>query len=353
LNILIVPDRLDTRGGLETHVTSLAKEWCIKSMKNNVLIYANAISTKFKKELLGCSLISGWSDKSTNYVINEFKPDIIIAHPFSGLDLGFKISEKVDGSKLFSVMHGDYSTGLTEKIINKSEKVICVSKTAYNAVKNIVPLDKLSIIYNGINTKQFYPTQPSKLIIKKLNLKQNRKTIVIVSRLQDAKEIPIKQLLQISPDLAKKVKGLNIIIIGGGTALDEIKSIAKEKNDYLNLEVKVLGEQSNIRSYLNLADVVLGCDRVALEAILCKKNVFYMGLPKWKGLIKFHNFKELLFSKEGFVDYTDGELTSHMLWMLLHQEDIKPFTEGLYENIKELCDIKKVAKSYLNLFNSN
>lgn len=353
MKILVIPDRLEIRGGLETHVATLAKEWAKKGKSNEVLIYSNAISSEFKKELGGtCSLISGWSNDKTNYVVKEFKPDVIMAHPFSGIQVGINICSKLEGCKLYVTMHGDYTTGLTKEYISKIEKVVCVSNTAYEAVKCIVPEDKLRIIYNGIDSKDFFSTKPSPIVRNKLGLINKNKTIVAITRLSDGKELPIKQLLKIIPDLANKVLGLNLVIVGGGVCLDEIKSEVEKIRKSPNLRIAVTGEVSNVRSYMNLADVVLGCDRVAIEALMCNKKVFYMGLPMWKGLVKNDNFKELIFSKKGFNNYSDDELTLHLLWMLKHEKEIEEHVDKLQYEIKNLCELKNVSEAYLKMFHN-
>lgn len=350
MNILIVPDRMEIRGGLETHVISLAQEWSKKNKGHKVLVYSNAISPEIRKELAGCSLYSGWNDKSTKYMINEFKPDIIVAHPFSGIDLGYKIYKQVKDSKLFPVMHGDYSTGLTNEIVEAATEVICVSKTAFQAVKYKCPIEKISLIYNGINTKDFYPTKPSKIIAKKVGISQEYMTIVAVSRLDDGKEKAVYQLLNVAKELSKRIGGLNIVIVGGGSHYEAIKKKADELDGQEWLNVKAIGEQQAVRSYINLADIVLGCDRVALEAILCKKNVFYMGLSSWKGLIKNDNFNDLIFSKTGFVEYTNEQLILHLTWMLLQKPTINKETDKLFNKINHLCNLERVAQSYMDKF---
>lgn len=350
MKILVIPDRLEVRGGLETHVVSLAKEWNKKSKNNELMIYSNAINREFQNELKGCNLISGWSKEHDNYIIKRFKPDIIVAHPFSGIDVGYRIIKKLKNSKLFVTMHGNYKAGLKVEYLDKITKVICVSNTAYDAVKEIVPKNKLEIIYNGINTKDFYPTQASQILLKKLKHNKRYKTLVAITRLDDGKEIPVKQLLEILPALANKINGLNCVIVGGGNHLEEIKKISNRFKNEHDLILNVVGEVNNIRTYINLADLVLGCDRVALESLLCKKNVFYMGLPKWKGLIKNDNFKELIFTTNGYFDCTNIELINHLNWMLSYKEEINIHTDKLFDEINRLCSLNNVSNRYLELF---
>jgi glycosyltransferase involved in cell wall biosynthesis len=353
MRILIIPDRLEVRGGLETHVVTLAKEWAKKTDGNEVMIYANAISREYQNKLSSCSLVSGWNNDKENYILKNFKPDIIIAHPFSGIEIGYNMVSKLEGCKLFVTMHGNYVTGLQKEYLDKITKVICVSETAYNAVKTIVPIEKLEVIYNGINTKDFFPTKPSNALMSKMGILKKYKTISIITRLDDGKQQPVKQLLEIIPDLANRVRGLNCVIVGGGTYLDEIKDTCSKFRKSPNLKLKVVGEVDVIRSYINIADIVLGCDRVALEAILCKKNVFYMGQFKWKGLVKTENYKELLFSNEGYVSYTNEELLNHMVWMLERKKEIEPYTDDLFANINDLCSLTNIANRYIDIFNNN
>ena len=348
MKILIVCDRLEIRGGLETHVATLAKAW---AKKDDVLVYANAISKKYQLDLASCSLLNGYSDKHDDYIIDNYKPDIIIGHPFSGIDLATKLLAKLDNAKMYSVMHGDYTTGLSKEAISNTKKVICVSHTAYIANRKIVPEDKLKIIYNGVNIKDFYPTKKHMVLNKNLGFNNRFKTIVAITRLQDGKEIPVKQLLQILTPLANRLAGLNVAIVGGGSQLDLIKELAEQVPKSPNLNLQITGEKNNVRSYMNLADIVLGCDRVAIESILCNKNVFYMGLGQWKGLIKNDNYNDLIFTKNGFEDYTNDELVRHLTWMLMHKKEIDKYTNKLMEIITNICDNKIVAQKYIDTFN--
>lgn len=345
MRILVIPDRLEICRGMEQSVSSLAKEW---AKNHEVLIYSNAIGTAYQKELKACSLISGWKEVNDEYVIEKFKPDVIVAHPFSGISLGYRLREKI-GCKLFVVMHNASSIGLCKEHIDKIEKVIAVSTIAKNAIRYIVPKEKLEVIFNGINTKQFYPTKKGTVLQRKLGIITDYHTIAAITRLSDGKEKPLEQLIRIAPNLAQKLNGINLLICGDGHFKNDLIKLSEKFTDN-KLNLIFTGEVKNIRSYMNLSDLVLASDRTALEAILCNKKVFYMGQYKWKSLIRNNNYIDLIFNTTGQQIYTNEELTEQLTWMLLKDEELESQLNGLFENVTDECEISNVAKKYLNIF---
>lgn len=344
MKILIVADRLEILGGLETHVTTIARQLA-EYKENKVTIYTNAISLRFRELLRNVEIIEGFNKKNTSSLATTYKPDIIHGHPFTGIGIAYEIATKCK-ARLFITMHGDYSTGLTKEYIEKAEKVIFVSNTAFEACKSLVPANKCEIIHNPIDTDVFKKKGKSRNLLKLINKEYS--TIVVSSRVDDGKEIPMMQLARILPELADKVTGLNIIFIGAGSKLDDLKAALDHIQS--NLNIFVLGEVSDVSSYLNIADLVLACDRCAIEALLCEKTVFYMGLGRWKSLITNDNYDQHLFSKENFADYTDGELIKHLTWMLVQKTTVGNATNKLSARMKELCGNDVVCEKYNNLY---
>lgn len=345
MKILIVADRLEILGGLETHVTTIARQLA-EYENNKVTIYTNAISLRFRELLRNVEIIEGFNKKNTNSLATTYKPDIIHGHPFTGIGIAYEIATKCK-AKLFITMHGDYSTGLTKEYVSKAEKVIFVSTTAFEACKKLVPANKCEMIHNPIDTDVFRKKAKSKNILKMINKEQL--TIVVSSRIDDGKEIPMMQLARILPVLADRVNGLNVIFIGSGSKIDDLKAATNHIQS--NLNIFILGEVSDVSGYLNIADLVLACDRCAIEALLCEKIVFYMGLGKWKSLITNDNYEQHLFSKDNFADYTDEELINHLAWMLIQKFTVKNNTNTLHEKMKELCGSDVVCEKHIDLYN--
>jgi glycosyltransferase involved in cell wall biosynthesis len=245
-------------------------------------------------------------------------------------------------------MHGNNMSGLTSEIVRDCKKIIFINEVAKNTCQGLVPEDKGIIIPNPVDATKFKAKPVRTKKIQNL-LNRDFKTIVVPSRVDDGKEIPMFQLVRILPDLAERIGGLNVIFLGDGNKLPELAETAyKLQTKKLNLNF--IGQAEDVYNYINVADLVLACDRCAIEALLCKKIVFYMGQSKWKQLIQNENYYQALFTDQGYADYSDSDLLSHLTWMLAQAETVKLHTDKVYENVKELCDSEKVKEKIYELY---
>jgi glycosyltransferase involved in cell wall biosynthesis len=200
-----------------------------------------------------------------------------------------------------------------------------------------------------MDTNKFKKKNKVRKLVKLIN--PDYKTIVLISRIDDGKEIPMFQLMKILPDLVDRLKGLNILVVGSGKKLPELEKLSNSITPPLkNLNLNFVGEVTNVPDYLSLADLVLACDRAAIEGILCEKIVFYMGLGKWKSLISDDNFEELLFTPGGFAEYSDVELANHLTWMLTQQELVKEKTKMLSDKLREICAVEYITDQLLSVY---
>jgi glycosyltransferase involved in cell wall biosynthesis len=345
LKILIIADRLLDYKGLENNIISMSKIW---SKNNELLVYTDKINGFLLKEFRSINLISGWKDSNNEYIINSFKPDIILNYSLINTEIATKIKYKISVAKLFTIVHRETDFIFTESYCELNERFISLSDSIKNAIKGKVPFEKIKIIYPGINMKDFYPTKKGLVLQKKLEVCSYWYTIIVVKNLDNDSET-LKQLIEVAPTLAERVDGLNLIICGNGNKLGDYKKIAKEVNSN-KLKIIFTGQVKNMRSHINLTDLVLGDTRVAIEAILCNKKVFFMANNKWKGLVQNNNFKEILFTNKGLTNYSNEELTKHLTWMLVREADLEIYLSDLMEKVTDICDNEIVAKEYLKLF---
>ena len=135
------------------------------------------------------------------------------------------------------------------------------------------PLDKMKIIYLGINPDDYREVNHSSLT----NVDKTRMKIVFIGRLEY-----FKGALQI-PFLAKALKGYGLdfilSVIGEGPLLDECKGLVSELN--LQEHIRFLGWQSNVAEILQKSDALVSlslCDEsfgfVPLEALASGLPVF-------------------------------------------------------------------------------
>lgn len=347
MKILYTVDLLTTYGGVEMHVLNLANEM---SKKHKVTVYVNKI-TKYLKEMFNkdITIIVGFERENINKVC-KMKFDAVHANPFTAFGIGSEIAEK-SKAKLFLTIHGNYTVTIPPKTARNINKVICISESAMALNKANIPQNKGIVLYNPIDTNKF----KTKIIKQKSLLSlinPDYKTIVIPSRMSDAKEKPMFQLLRILPDLVNRLGiGLNVLFVGSGTYKNDLEKAA-DKLDESKLNIRFIGEVADIYNYINLADLVLACDRAAIEALLCEKIVFYMGQNTFKALIENVNYKDLLFSQKGFKNYPDSELKLHLQWMLTQETLLKEKTNMLKEKLIKECGLSSVTKKLEELYSA-
>lgn len=200
-------------------------------------------------------------------------------------------------------------------------------------VKNILlnticSKNKIKILYNSIDINKFTSPKPLNLPI---NLK--RKNIVIISRLEDNKEIPIRQILKISDKL-----NYNIIIVGGGLAESEFREISTNKEN-----VYIMGSVDNTQDYMSIADLCLCSARTAIEAIVSGKNVIQSGIGKFGDFVTLKNYKDTVFNYNRYRDYTNKELID-----LIEFAIKQPINKDLQNIIKEKCNVENFINTLEN-----
>lgn len=352
--ILIVTDRQDTLGGLETHVLLQANE--LQKRGHKVTIYTNAIAD-FMKSLFHKDIeyITPWGHNPLEDIGGKTF-DIVHSHPFGAITRGVEIANELN-IPFVVTMHGLYNFGfdnsvLGQKVKNKIKKVLAVDNAVYNILKNSknCPHEKLMMLPNGIDVDKFKAVSPNQKLFNKLKLNKKYKTLAIITRYDDSKEIPVLQLIKCLPKLSERLGGLNVVFVGGGQQLGKIEN-ATNKIKCKNLNIVITGVVENVEKYINLADFICASAKTAIETISCNKNVFQMGIGKWGCLIDKNNYQSTLFDISYYTDYTDEELTNHIYWCLVQTDSIKQVTSGLCEIIRNLCDSNKIIDELEKIYN--
>lgn len=343
--ILIISDRLENFGGLETHILTQANE--LQKRGHKITIYTNAITDSMKSLFhKDIECITPWGENPLDDIGSKTF-DIVHSHPFLSITRGLEISTKLNIPFIIT-MHGLYNFGfdnsaLGQKVKNKVKKVLTVDNAVYNILKGSVncPNEKLSMLTNGIDVNKFKYAPPDQKLFNKLKLNKKYKTLVVVTRYDDSKEIPALQLAKCLPKLSERLGGLNVICVGGGKQLYKIED-AVNKIKYENLNIAITGSVTDVEKYMNLADFICASARTAIEAVSCNKDVFQMGIGKWGCLIDKNNYQSTLFDITHYTDYTDEQLINHMYWCLVQTDSIKYATNGVCEIIRDLCDSNKI-----------
>jgi glycosyltransferase involved in cell wall biosynthesis len=345
MNILYVVDMLKVLGGCELYTMTLATEM---SRTNKVYILTNHFNYDFGKLLPGIEVLIGFKEENYKKLENK-NIDAIHSSPFTAIQVGDELSKRYN-AKHFITMRSNNTTGLTQEIVDGCSKIIFINEIAQKACSTLNINDKGIIIPNPIDINKFKPKIIKLKKIKSL-LNKDYKTIIVSSRMDNGKEIPMFQLMNILPKLVDKIGGLNVIFLGEGSKLFDLMNKVNLNN--LDLNIQFPGEVEDIYNYLNVADLVLACNRSAIEALLCEKIVFYMGKSYWKQLISNDNYYKLLFTDQGYEDYSDEDLIDHLTKILTQVDTLKESTNLLSDKMKELCDSKIIKEKIKELYIEN
>lgn len=176
------------------------------------------------------------------------------------------------------------------KIIAITPKVAEFTQKEYNIEKS-----KYEIVHNGIDFNIYNNENP--------NYEGEIKKAVIISRFYNEKINTILEGIEIFNKLLETYPTAKLEIVGAGEEKARINKYLQELQiDYANNKeettVNFVGEQNNIITYLQDADLLLGVDRCALEGIAMKVPVVITGYSGIKGLITEKNIN--LSAEENF-----------------------------------------------------
>ena len=169
---------------------------------------------------------------------------------------------------------------------NHAYKVVSISKMAEEYVKNRynVDEDKMMVLHNSINLEKYKSTKDI----------DQRNSFILISRLSMDKLQSIKNGIDIFDLYESENKRLQIV--GDGDKFDEIKEYVNQKES--KDKISFLGKRENIIDLINEHDIVLGVDRVLLEAVSLKRIAVNTGYDKPKQIIDLSNIS--IEAEEGF-----------------------------------------------------
>ncbi|MEN6392151.1 MAG: glycosyltransferase family 4 protein [Syntrophomonas sp.] len=338
MRIVFLTDAL-TSGGLETHLQTFINELIKRG--HQVLVHSYFTDPVFFQGIrdphgLFHHMI-GTDDALAD--VAPFAPEVVHSHPFYAITRGSQLAEALH-KPFFITIHGLYNSGLDNsesgvRVCEKASSVIAVDDGVAALLAGCIPTpEKLVVIPNGIDLQTFSPLAPSRNRLKAPGFNPDCFTITFVTRFQDGKETPVFQLLEHAPLIAKRLRGLNLILVGFGSFYDQIQelsNIACQKSKFLH--VFLTGPQLEVRPYLAMADLVLGCGRSALEAMACQRPVFAAYQTGFAGLIDKSSFDELIFSLIGY-------------WNPLHE---KAFIEHLIKLGRSKIRLRRSAEQGLEI----
>ena len=285
-------------GGAETHVVELAKQ--LNKEGHRIVVASNGgvyvkeledVGIKHYKVPLNKRNLASMRKSYflLKGIIKKENPDIVHSHArIPGFVCG--LLKKRMNFTFVTTAHWVFYTGMGLKYItNWGQKVVAVSDDIKDyLIKNYgVDRNNIYVTINGIDTEKFSPKIKGKEVMKEFNITEYDNTLVYVSRMDEDRALVAKQLIDLAPELNRKIKRLRILIVGGGNVFDKLNASAKQVNANLGREcITMTGARTDINELIAVGKVFVGVSRAALEAMAAAKPVIIAGNEGYIGLFK-------------------------------------------------------------------
>ncbi|MBS4026627.1 MAG: glycosyltransferase [Clostridia bacterium] len=325
--ILVVMDEMITLGGLETYTYSLCKE--LAKREHKVILSCSKISPTMGTLFSFIDIFHDLPVEKICALLQEKKVNLIHCHPFGSAKIALELHQKTKVPFVIT-WHGAYYTDDFPQIVQKTEKVICVSQEAQDILLKKYPLakQKTIIIQNGVDTTDFKPEVS----------KETLNEITLIARGNIDRLAGLKYL--INSFLQSSFHRLNILGFN-----NEAKIIQ-------DIRLNFVGEVSNVKDYITNADLVVATGRGVREALACGKPCIVMSNWGYDGIVSPATLKEMEyanFSGRGIGEPLMEEKITADLNLLMSEELRRTLgnygrhlAENLYD-IKSLTDKLEIA----------
>ncbi|MGN0106789.1 MAG: polysaccharide pyruvyl transferase CsaB [Hominilimicola sp.] len=294
-NILLSLMQLNI-GGAETHVVELAKE--LKRKGFNVIVTSNGGVYVKELEEAGIKHYSVPLQNKNPFnmmkaarllkkIIKEENIDIVHSHARIPSFILGKLHKRMK-FPFVTTAHWVFNTGYGLKYITDwGEKTVAVSEDikTYLMDNYHVPEGDINVTINGIDTNKFSPDTDCADIKREFGINDDETVITYVSRLDESRSLVAKQLIEVIPEIDKKIDKLKVIVVGAGDDFNNVQAIAQKVNSQLGREVIVMtGARTDINKLIAPCKLFVGVSRAALEAMAADKPVIIAGNEGYIGL---------------------------------------------------------------------
>ncbi len=281
MKILMITMGLDI-GGAETHILELACE--LKSRGHDIVVASNGGVYVSELEKHGikhydvplhtknpaCMIKSA---RLLKQIMIKEKAELVHAHARIPAFIAGKICRRLK-IPFVTTAHWVFTTAWGLKYITDwGEKTVAVSEDIKQYLIDNYKTDPsdITVTINGINTKRFSSDIPYDDIKEEFSMKDDSFRIVHVSRIDESREAVAFLLVKIMPQLLKIIPNAELVIVGGGNKLSELKaSVCSDR-------VVLTGARTDINKFVASADLFVGVSRAALEAMAAGKAAVVAG----------------------------------------------------------------------------
>ena len=170
---------------------------------------------------------------------------------------------------------------------DRSIAVSCDTKDYLIREYGVFP-DNITLTVNGINTDRFSQDADGGNVLSEFGLDtSSRHRILYVSRIDRESAHVAFMLISIMPALLEKYPDAELVIVGGGSAFEELRGKADALNFSLanpsRRAVILTGSRTDVEHFISACDVFVGVSRSLLEAMAAQKPVIIAGSQGYLG----------------------------------------------------------------------
>ena len=365
--VLMTLMRLDI-GGAETHVLELSK--ALK--RRGVDVYVASKGGSYEAELKEHGIPHFYvplHNKRIRNILASYRmiQKIISEHNIGLVHAHGRIPAFVCGLlkkrlkfRFVTTAHLNFKTNFLYNILSDwGEKSLAVSPDIKDyLIQNykMRPEDIL-VTVNGIDTDKFSPAIDCSEIISEFGLDMNTLKIVSTSRMDRDRSLAARLLIECAPRLYAHTPQLEIIIVGGGNDLENIRREAETVNQSIGKKcITITGSRVDINKFLTLADIYVNVSRGIMEAMSAARACIVAGNQGYIGI--FGEDKLAICRDTNFCCRECAETTSERLYgdivSLIEMGKGRRAALGSYgrEVIKSYYSLDRMADDALELYES-
>lgn len=204
-----------------------------------------------------------------------------------------------------------------EKFLSKRfSKIVVTSETQKQRILSRTSVnDKKVFVFPNLGNIDIHKTLEQKALLKKYNIPTDAFVVSYTGNLSYDYTIEgVQRLLQVFPELAKKIPQIRFLIAGDGEGLSLLKRTAK--NAQTEKHIIFAGRVSDVSEILSITDVAVipWIQDEMTETILPTKLLEYMAMKKTVIAPAFGEFKEIIISgKNGYLYNDVADLVSKLV----------------------------------------
>ena len=208
---------------------------------------------------------------------------------------------------------------------------------------------------NGINSELFSENVDTEYLYSEFPLKKDTKKIVCVCRMERVNCESMYALVRKAEALEKKLKNIQIVLVGDGEAYEELSEMAKEVNRKTKKNTVILtGARMDVNNIIMIADVFVGISRAALEAMTAGKLTVLTGSYGHAGVLRPKDFEANM--KSNFTCRRQPHITDAKVFdavteaFLMKKAEKESITRELQSLVKENFSLKKMCDDAVKVY---